>query len=99
MDKIVEFFKKVNDNGIPLPLARDNATGKGSVSLTMLWISFNVALFLLLGKVTNLTGTVDYQSVLWFYGITASFFFGRKFQKTAKGDVIFEGKDEEKKDA
>lgn len=72
---------KMNERGLPLPLLRDNKTGKGSYTLTMFWVSFNVAIITLVGKVTKLLGDVDYSNVLWLLGITGGFYMGRKFSK------------------
>ena len=73
-------FNKLNKEGIPLPMLRDPKTGEGSVTLTMFWTSFNISIFTLAGKMTNLLGDVDYNNVMWLFVITGSLYLGRKFQ-------------------
>lgn len=73
IEKLKNAAISVNDNGIPLPLLRDPVKDRGSYPLTMFFISFNVALVTLIGKVTNFLGNVDYSNVLWLLGVTGSF--------------------------
>lgn len=84
MEKLKEFLKKLNESGIPLPTIRDPKTGRGSITLTMFWIAFNVALLTLAGKMVDIIGDVDYSNVLWLFAITGSFYLGRKFQGDGK---------------
>jgi len=37
-----EIVIKLNENGVPVPMARDPKTGKGSVSLSMVVVSFGL---------------------------------------------------------
>ena len=75
-EKLKQIFLQSNSEGIPLPLLRDNKTGKGSYTLTMFWMSFNISILLLAGKVTKLVGDVDYNNVLWLLGITGGMYLG-----------------------
>lgn len=70
----------LNSQGFPLPMLRDPKTGKGSVTLTMFWLAFNVAIFTLAGRITNLIGDVDYSNVLWLLALTGGLYLGRKMQ-------------------
>ena len=63
----------MNEDGIPLPLIRDQHMNGGSLPGTMFFISFNVALLTLIGKLTKYLGDVDYSNVLWLLGVTGSF--------------------------
>lgn len=63
----------LNEEGIPLPLIRDQHMNGGSLPGTMFFISFNVALVTLIGKLTKYFGEVDYSNVLWLLGVTGSF--------------------------
>ena len=76
LDKLKALLITLNDKGIPLPLLRDK--GVGSYTLTMFWISFNVALITLVGKVTKILGEVDYSNVIWLLLTTGGFYLGRK---------------------
>jgi hypothetical protein len=94
-EKLKQIFLQSNSEGIPLPLLRDNKTGKGSYTLTMFWMSFNISILLLAGKVTKLVGDVDYNNVLWLLGITGGMYLGRKTQESKAG-ITVEGEDNAK---
>lgn len=85
MEKLKEIIRKANSLGIPLPLLRDPKSGKSSVSLTMMVLSFNTALFGQLGKFTKILGDVDMSSAMGLFVATSALYFGRKFQKN--GDL------------
>ncbi len=85
LEKIKNWLTKANEQGIPLPVLRDK--GVGSYTLTMYFISFNLAAFTLLGKVTKLVGDVDYNNVLWLYGLSSSIYLGRRYQKSKDGGM------------
>lgn len=95
-----DLYKKLvflNEKGIPLPLIRDNGTNEGSFTLTMFFISFNVALLALIGKLAGYLGGIDYQNVIWLLGLTGSFYLGKAFVGTGKdgSSVTVEQKKEE----
>jgi hypothetical protein len=93
IDNIVAFLtNKLNDfnsKGIPLPTIRDPKTGLGSVSLTLVFISFNVVVAGLIGKITNLLGNVDLTNAIWLFGISCSLYFGRRINGNGK-DITLE---------
>jgi len=91
--KIKDFLNKLNQNGIPLPMLRDPRTSQGSVTLTMFWISFNIAIVTLAGKITNIIGDIDYSNVLWLLGLTGAMYLGRRYQ-TKADSVEVEGAEE-----
>lgn len=84
VQKVKDFLVKMNKEGFPLPLLRDPKTGLGSVSFTMLFISFNVVLVGLLGKLSGFFGGVDIQQALYWNMITASLYFGRTLSANNK---------------
>lgn len=88
---IVQYFKDLNTKGIPVPMMRDPKTGLGSVSLTLTFISFNVVVAGLIGKLTKYLGDVDLTNALWLFGICTSLYFGRSFKK---GDMSVNEKKE-----
>jgi len=89
-----EFVDKMNKVGVPLPTVRDPKTGLGSISLTLVFISFNIVLVGLVGKWAGALGGIDItQALNLFYG-TAALYWGRKFQKDEKGAVSLEKKDD-----
>jgi hypothetical protein len=93
LNKIQDIVDSGNSAGIPLPLARDPKNGRGSVSLTLVFLSFNLVFFGLIGKVTRIIGDVDMTNALWLFGICTSLYFGRKISKDGN-KVNVEGKDE-----
>lgn len=78
--KIQEILQKLNQNGIHIPTISDPVTGKGSVSLTMLVISFNFCLISMAGKWSGYFGTIDPSQALNLFMVCAGLYFGRKFQ-------------------
>lgn len=93
IQKLIDVIEKGNTLGIPLPMVKDPKSGKGSVSLTLVFLSFNLVFFGLIGKVTRLIGDVDMTNALWLFGICTSLYFGRNIKKDgAKIEVT--GKDE-----
>jgi hypothetical protein len=83
------FADKMNKYGVPLPLVRDAKTGLGSVSLTLVFISFNVVLIGLVGKWAGALGGIDITQALNLFYACAALYWGRKFQGggSSLGDV------------
>lgn len=88
MINIKDIIDKLNSKGIPIPLIRDPKTGP-SVSLTMLFLSFNLVFFGLIGKYSSVLDIDLNQAIQIFYG-TSALYFGRKFQRDPKGATIVE---------
>jgi len=95
LEKMKNWMLKMNQEGFPLPMLRDPKNGKGSVTLTMFWISFNVSLLTLAGKFTKIIGDVDYSNVLWLLGLTGGMYLGRKFQTSKEGLSVEQSSKEE----
>lgn len=80
--KLKEKMIALNEEGIPLPLLRDNKKDHGSYPLTMFFITFNIAMITLIGKITKFLGDVDYSNVIWLLVTTGGFWvvetLGRK---------------------
>lgn len=83
MNKWRHLCKYANERGIPVPLARDPKTDRGSVSLTLVFISFNVWLFGVIGKISGAFGGIDNESALSMFIACAGLYWGRKLS----GDV------------
>lgn len=81
------FSHSLNQKGVPVPTIRDPKTGAGSVSLTMLVVSFGVAVIGLIGKISKFLGDVDMTQALWLLGISSSLYFGRRLGGDGKGKV------------
>jgi hypothetical protein len=92
LDKIKEFVNRMNQLGIPAPMIRDPKTGKASVSLTTVVISFGMCVIGLCGKAAGFLGGVDLSQALMLFGMSAGLYFSRKVQKNDKGVIIAEKK-------
>lgn len=86
IQKLQSLLNNLNKKGFPIPLLRDPKTGLGSVSLTMLFISFNVFLLGLIGKVAGKLGGIDLTQALYWNVLNASLYFGRSIA-AEKGTV------------
>jgi len=97
-DKWKEFVGKMNAAGIPVPTVRDPKTGKGSVSLTLVFISFNMVLVGLVGKWAGALGGIDLTQALNLFYACAALYWGRSFSKD--GDKVnLEKKDPSEEDS
>lgn len=79
--KMKNLVQKLNEKGIPVPLLKDPKTGVGSVSLTLVFISFNVWLASVIGKVAGILGGMNPDQCLNMFLACAGLYWGRKFQK------------------
>lgn len=86
-DKIKEMLDKLNKSGFPIPLLKDPKTDKGSLTMTMFWISFNLTILFALGKVSKVVGEVDFWEMLALTGMMGGFYLGRKYQTNKSGDI------------
>lgn len=91
--KLFEILNKLNQEGFPVPMLKDPKTGKGSLTATMYWITFNVSILTLAGRITKIIGEVDYNNLLWLLGITGGMYLGRKMQASKDG-ISVDGKEE-----
>lgn len=96
IDKLREFARFLNKHGVPLPFIRDPKTQRSSVSLTMMVLSFLVALIGLIGKASGFFGGVDLSQAMMLLGITSGLYFSRKISKDA--DKLTVEAEEEKKE-
>ena len=91
-EKWKQFTTNMNENGVPLPMVREN--GKASMSATLVFLSFNVWLISINAKLASTLGGVDSNATLQMFIVCAGLYFGRKFQATSDGKVTV---DEDKK--
>lgn len=90
LEKVKDFIEKLNSKGIPLPLLRDPKVNGPSVSLTLVFISFNVVLIGLVGKWAKALDGIDVQqAIYWFFG-TAALYFGRQMSTTSNKQVTID---------
>jgi hypothetical protein len=93
LDKIKQFITLLNSKGIPLPVLRDPINQAPSVTLTMMFVSFNTVLIGLIGKFSNKLGGIDLTQAIYWFGICAGLYLGRRMTKT--GDTLNIEKKEE----
>lgn len=74
------FIVRMNTKGIPIPILRDPKTQEGSVSLTLVFISFNVVLAGLVGKWAGALGGIDLNQALNLFYACAALYWGRKIK-------------------
>lgn len=95
--KYKEFVANCNQNGIPFPMVRDPKTGKGSITATMVVVSFFLtalpSLIMLATVITKLAGIFtltdaneaqlmnSFQSAIQLFIASLGAYLGRKFQK------------------
>jgi hypothetical protein len=97
--KYKEFVTKMNRKGIPLPLLTDPKSGRGSVSYTMMWISFNLCVVGVIGKWSKALDGIDINQAQSLFYACAALYWGRGFQNGKNGSIIaskdFSGDNEE----
>lgn len=95
LEKLRAFVDRMNSMGIPMPMLRDPATGKASVSLTLLFISSVYVQIALLNKFAQWFKGVDTENSLQFFLVCAGLYFGRTLSKK----VAQPGKDNDNKES
>lgn len=96
LEKLKALHEKLHEHGLKLWFVRDPIRKVPSVSLTMLFISFNFYLLTLVNKLGGWFSDVDGAGQLLI--ISASLYFGRSFSG-GKGNITLnsEKKEEEQK--
>ena len=95
VDRIKQIIVKLNEQGVPLPMARVN--GAPTLTGTMVIMSFTTCLLGQIGKVTKLLGEVDLTQANYLLLICLSAYLGRKMQGQGNGKDVTLDKDEDKK--
>lgn len=79
--KWLDLVNLANSKGLPLPTIRDPKTGMGSISLTLVVLSFNIWVASIIGKVASDAGGINPDQTLNMFLACAGLYFGRKFQR------------------
>jgi hypothetical protein len=87
-EKLHSIIKELQSRGLPLFFVQDPVTRLPSVSLTLLIVSFTLAILSLLNKVANIVDGVDVENTLELLIITASLYFGRAFTRGSTGSSL-----------
>lgn len=89
--KILQWWRnliiKMNDKGIAVPMIRDPQSNQASVSLTLVFISFNLVVVSVIGKYSKMLEGVDTGQALQLFYACAALYWGRKFQSDGKGKI------------
>jgi hypothetical protein len=80
VNKIKQILEEASTDGISIPVIRDPKSGKGSVSLTLLFISSILVILGLVGKWSGLMGTIDISNALQFFYASAGLYFCRNWK-------------------
>lgn len=96
-DRWKNFVCDMNAKGVPVPMIRDAKTGMGSVSLTLVFLSFNIWIVSIVGKWSGQLGGINPTETLNMFMVCAGLYFGRKMQKDPKGAISVDAPDEDKK--
>jgi hypothetical protein len=82
---ISNILNRLNKNGIPMPMIRDPLTSKGSVSLTLVFLSSIYVQLALLNMFAQMFKGVDIVNALYWHGMSLALYYGRSFSK--KDDI------------
>lgn len=97
-EKIKLIIEKFNKYGIPFPTIRDPKTGEGSITLTLVFISFNTALIGQAGKIAGILGGIDLTQANYLFLMCLGAYLGRKMQGDGKKvDIEGENKNGQEK--
>lgn len=84
MNNILNYLKRIymcaHEQGIRLPMFRDPASNKPSVTLTMTVLSFNTCLLGQIGKIAKLLGDVDLTQANYLFLMCLGAYLGRRLQ-------------------
>jgi hypothetical protein len=86
LDKWKEIIRAANIKGIPIPFIKDPQSERASVSLTLVFISFNLCIVAMAGKWSGYFGTIDPSQALNLFMVCAGLYWGRKLN--SKDEVI-----------
>ena len=84
MNKIID---KITRRGIPLPLIRDPHTKRGSVALTLVFMSYTLWLASVVGKISGLLDMGNPQDLFNMVVACFGLYFGRKLTSSEEKTV------------
>ena len=97
MEALKAILLKLNQKGIIIPLLYDNNRKRGSVTLTMYWISYQLCLIGLIGKWAKLLD-LQYSDCIWLLAVSGGFYLGRSVSSDKHGNVDVGGGEEKRRD-
>lgn len=96
MEKLREILVRWNQIGVPLPMVMNPDTGKASVTLTLVCVSFLVNIIAFSGKLAGLFGGLDTSGASYLFLMSLGAYLGRRMtgdSKTNKVDLSTETKE------
>ncbi|HLX55145.1 MAG TPA: hypothetical protein VKR58_14460 [Aquella sp.] len=96
MDKLKLLLASLNSKGIAFPMVRDPKNGLGSITCTMVVVSFAICVVGVIGKVSKVLDGIDLTAAHSLLVISISAYLGRKMQTSGKDVVMAENKEEGK---
>lgn len=97
MNKLKTLLLSLNSKGVPFPMVRDPKNGLGSITCTMVVVSFAICSIGVLGKASKLLGDVDLTAAHSLLVISLSAYLGRKMQSDGKKIEMSDNNKEEEK--
>jgi len=95
LEQLKDLLEKLNSKGFPLPVLKDPLSQLPSVSLTLTFISFNIVVIGLIGKISGYLGGIDLDQSIVLFGVCASLYWSRRVGVKGKTtDVTVEEKKE-----
>lgn len=76
------FVSQFNDPGVPVPVVEDPVTHKGSITATMVVVSFGLCALGVVGKYSKMLGDIDLTAAHSLLAISLSAYLGRQYQKS-----------------
>lgn len=83
-DKVCKASRAANIFGLNVPMVKDPKTGKGSVSLTLVFLSSALVITGIVGKWSGFWGVIDIERALEFFYASSALYFGRQWTNKAK---------------
>lgn len=89
-----ELIDKLNQKGIPVPMVRNPRSGIASVSLTLVFISFNVWLVSIVGKAAGFFGGIDANQAFNMFIACSALYWSRNLNISKDKAVLDKDKTE-----
>lgn len=99
MEILKKILKSMNENGIMFPVVHDPVSKRGSITCTMVIVSFGICVIGVIGKVSKVLDGVDLTAAHSLLVISLSAYLGRKLQQNGKQVEMSDIKPEEGKEA
>lgn len=99
MESLKKLALLLNTRGIAIPVCRDPKTGQGSITVSMVVVSFGICVIGVIGKVSKVLDGVDLTAAHSLLVISLSAYLGRKLQQNGKQVEMSDIKPEEGKEA